>query len=161
MHFLYASNKDRKTVILHIRGFANKDVEGFVNGEGVFLVEATVDNLNMKLNMQVVKQVGTVCKEGHRIQINYTDEEFKLSIGYNEATGYSTMDGALWQTERTTYIDSTGSVTNMLTPYNSPGLMYNGAKNPFMQMPSYQSFISASPAREVEPDTDYIQNLTL
>lgn len=85
-------------------------VNQFAPGEAVF--EMVVDIKDPTI-MQRGRTLGQVKKEADVISIEYTDQNFKKLIDYQEDSGFSTMDGGLW-------------ASTLL----GQSMMYNGSKNP-------------------------------
>ena len=128
MFFYHTVNQRQEEIVLHVRGFINEEGQGFVNDEGIFLVESRSAN-----NLEVTEQVGHVSIMENKLSFVYTSQDFKDSIGYQEETGYSCMDGGLWRMINVRYTSPEGNPERTMQPRSLPMTMYTSAKNPFNQ----------------------------
>ena len=118
MFFLRVPNTEHKSIFLHVRGFSEPTGSGLVDNEGIFLAERTEKTQNPNLmELQIIRRVGTVLAGTSGLSFNYTDEDFKRFIHYQEKTGYSRLDGASWTIMKANY----GPEQGTLDPRN-PGL---------------------------------------
>lgn len=153
MFFLRARTYQRTLIILHCRGYRNADGFGFVDGEGIFEVEETMNPLIQdSVLMQVVRQVGHVEVQGNKLVFNYTDADFRSLIKFNETTGYSTMDGGQWTVHNINYVDIEGNTEREMKRPKLGICMYTSAQNPFTHIGNPASFFSNSMKQPNTPE---------
>jgi hypothetical protein len=129
MLFLTACNKNGELIILYVEGFSKDQAFGMTNQEGIFEVKSINDTSTQK-------QIGIVQINENHLSFNYTDDDFKKSIGYCEKTGSSSMDGGLWEVRNKTIHE--------IKPTLLMSFVYSSAYNPFMRLPNLSTLFAAS-----------------